>query len=261
MVWFKVDDSFYDHPKIFDAPDCALALWVRAGTWSSRNLTNGFVPTKLFARFCDDPDTAVRELVDRGLWSRTKGGYQFHDWADYQPPAEKVLDDRKKNAERQRLFRQKRGQAVSSNAVTNALVTRDSRVTNAVSNAAPVPTRPVPTEERDSLRSSLPRKRVAPLDGDPAFTAFYSAYPKHVGRAAAITSWKKAIKSGVEANDVIAGAKRYAVERKSEDPRYTKQPATWLNQGCWTDEPTLGFSGHGYQGYQNPEQSAYYEEL
>lgn len=91
MTWFKVDDSFYDHPKVFDAPDCALALWLRAGAWSARSLTDGFVPAKLPARLCDDPDTAVKELVDRGLWLRAKGGYQFHDWDEYQPRREEVL--------------------------------------------------------------------------------------------------------------------------------------------------------------------------
>lgn len=80
MPWFKVDDSFYDHPKVFDAPDCVVALWTRAGSWSARNLTDGFVPAKLPARFCDDPKAAVRELINRGLWKRTKGGYQFHQW-------------------------------------------------------------------------------------------------------------------------------------------------------------------------------------
>jgi hypothetical protein len=70
MTWFKIDDSFYDHPKVFDAPDCAVALWTRAGTWSARNLTDGFVPTGMPARLCDDPDTAVKELVRRGLWLR-----------------------------------------------------------------------------------------------------------------------------------------------------------------------------------------------
>ncbi len=80
MPWFKVDDSFYDHPKVFDAPDCVVALWVRAGSWSARNLTDGFVPAKMPARFCDDPKTAVRELINRGLWKRTRGGYLFHEW-------------------------------------------------------------------------------------------------------------------------------------------------------------------------------------
>lgn len=98
MPWFKVDDSFYDHPKVFDAPDCAVALWVRAGTWSARNLTDGFVPARLPARLCDDPDVAVRELIARGLWSRSKGGYQFHDWSVYQPTRSEAIAARDRMA-------------------------------------------------------------------------------------------------------------------------------------------------------------------
>lgn len=94
MTWFKIDDSFYDHPKVFDAPDCAVALWTRAGTWSARNLTDGFVPAGMPARFCDDPERGVRELITRGLWKRTKGGYVFHDWSVYQPTKEEVIAGR-----------------------------------------------------------------------------------------------------------------------------------------------------------------------
>jgi hypothetical protein len=94
MTWFKIDDSFYDHPKVFDAPDCAVALWTRAGTWSARNLTDGFVPSGMPARFCDDPERGVRELITRGLWKRAKGGYLFHDWSVYQPTKEEVIAGR-----------------------------------------------------------------------------------------------------------------------------------------------------------------------
>lgn len=94
MTWFKVDDSFYDHPKVFDAPDCAVALWTRAGTWSARNLTDGFVPAGMPARFCDDHETAVRELLNRGLWKRARSGYQFHDWSHYQPTREEAMAGR-----------------------------------------------------------------------------------------------------------------------------------------------------------------------
>ena len=105
MAWFNVDDSFYDHPKVWDAPDCAVSLWARAGSWSSRNLTDGFVPSGMPARFCGDPETAVRELVDRGLWQRTKGGYLFHDWTDWNSSKEAVKAKRTANARRQALFR------------------------------------------------------------------------------------------------------------------------------------------------------------
>jgi len=36
-------------------------------------------------------------------------------------------------------------------------------------------------------------------------------------------------------DQILQGAMRYAAERRGEDPRYTKHPATWLNKGCWSD--------------------------
>jgi hypothetical protein len=34
---------------------------------------------------------------------------------------------------------------------------------------------------------------------------------------------------------ILQGAMRYAAERRGDDPRCTKHPATWLNKGCWSD--------------------------
>ncbi len=85
-MWFKVDDSFYDHPKVFGLSDSAIALWVRAGSWASRFETDGRVPGDVTARLCEDPERAVKELLSAGLWVRVRGGgYRFHDWAKYQP--------------------------------------------------------------------------------------------------------------------------------------------------------------------------------
>jgi len=67
------------------------------------------------------------------------------------------------------------------------------------------------------------------------FEAFYAAYPWHTGRTKAATAWTKAIKAADPA-DIVAGACRYAAD-PNRDPAYTKQPATWLNQGCWDDDP------------------------
>ncbi len=98
LTWFKVDDSFYDHPKVFDLPDSAVALWTRAGCWSARNLTDGFVPARLPARLCDDHETAVQALIDSGLWRKARGGYRFHDWDQYQPSREEVTAERGKKS-------------------------------------------------------------------------------------------------------------------------------------------------------------------
>lgn len=156
MSWFKVDDSFYDHSKVFDAPDCAMALWIRAGCWSARNLRDGFVPAGMPARLCDDPDTAVRELLNRGLWRRAKDGYQFHDWKDYQPTAEKVLATRAKRAEAGRLGGlAKAGKQTASNLPDGSQ--EDAK-------QIPAPSRPVPSVV--SVVSQLSRRYARDLDDD-----------------------------------------------------------------------------------------------
>jgi DNA-binding transcriptional ArsR family regulator len=70
-----------------------------------------------------------------------------------------------------------------------------------------------------------------------AFGAFWAVYPKKKNKAEALDAWKKAVKDGVDPDHITAGATAYARERHGEDPKYTKFPATWLNKGCYDDEP------------------------
>jgi hypothetical protein len=98
MPWFKVDDSFHSHPKVIATDADALGLWVVAGAWSSSNLTDGFLPDHVLTRLLPDSDKLARKLVAAGLWRRVRGGYQFHDWSEYQPSAEEVRALREKRA-------------------------------------------------------------------------------------------------------------------------------------------------------------------
>jgi hypothetical protein len=74
------------------------------------------------------------------------------------------------------------------------------------------------------------------------------AYPRHVAKEPARKAFAAAIKRGADAEALIAGAQRYAVERKGQEPRYTKHPATWINGGCREDEspgaPVIDPSGN-----------------
>ena len=85
MTWFKVDDSFHSHLKVLAAEPAALGLWVVAGSWCGSNLTDGFIPDHVLPRLIPGSQPLALQLVDCGLWRRAKGGYRFHDWAQYQP--------------------------------------------------------------------------------------------------------------------------------------------------------------------------------
>jgi hypothetical protein len=102
-----------------------------------------------------------------------------------------------------------------------------------------------------------------------AFGSFWLTYPKRRDKEAAKKAFLAAVERGADPARIVAAAKAYAHERKDEEPRYTKYPATWLNNGCYDDEPDpqpgrppLRAVSGGYQPYRNPtDQSVYDEDL
>lgn len=103
--------------------------------------------------------------------------------------------------------------------------------------------------------SAPPRGPKPGTDADPDWIKFWDTYPLKKSKDGARKSWASAIKRA-DAADIIAGAERYRDDpnRKSE---FTKHPTTWLNQGCWADEPTPAHQT-GYQPYQDPDPADYY---
>ena len=81
MAWFKVDDNFLMHPKTAMLSNDATALWLRAGSWSGQQRTDGFVPRVMLPMF-RSTEAAVDELVTVGLWEPESldgvDGYRFH---------------------------------------------------------------------------------------------------------------------------------------------------------------------------------------
>lgn len=67
------------------------------------------------------------------------------------------------------------------------------------------------------------------------FEEFWSVYPKRVGRKAAATKWRTAVKTA-NPDLIIEAATKYR-DNPKRDPDFTANPATWLNQERWLDEP------------------------
>lgn len=107
MAWFKVDDHLYSHPKWIALPKCSRALWVTAGAWCAGQLLDGFIPASVLPMLGGTRADA-KALVTSGLWREVNGGWKFHDWAAYQPTKKAVMDKRAKDAERLRVWREKR---------------------------------------------------------------------------------------------------------------------------------------------------------
>ncbi|MFW8622498.1 hypothetical protein ACOI1A_00835 [Corynebacterium glutamicum] len=206
MAWFKVDDGFWSHPKVLLLSDSAVALWVKAGTYSCQHLTDGEIPRQLL-RFLGT-ESAADELVESGLWNATDQGFRFHDWDDYQETSDAVKQRRDQARERQRKRRAERDKPKNG----HASVTRDSQRDTTVSHSevsTPDPTRPDPTrptnkesasareedDEKPKARSK-PRTRI-PADWSPTDTHIAYANERRLDLDREATAFR----AHAEAND------------------------------------------------------------
>lgn len=164
MPWVKVDDTATEHPKIAGVGPLGLAMWVAGLAYCNRNLTDGFIPAakartlidwtqtdgngvcwqigltldgSLASRGIDvTSDLVIETLVDAGAWHEVNGGYEVHDYLDYQPSREQVEREREEGKRRAAKSREKRSAKVRPNF--------------AVTSGDPVPV-PVPqSESKDS---------------------------------------------------------------------------------------------------------------
>lgn len=76
------------------------------------------------------------------------------------------------------------------------------------------------------------------------FDQFWNAWPNKVGKKKAMTAFHSILKSGnVNFDTLIEGAARYVRDKPPD--RQWLNPATWLNQARWEDEPPPRISQRG----------------
>ena len=85
-----------------------------------------------------------------------------------------------------------------------------------------------------AARKTTPKPK--PVEPD-TFPDWYQAYPRHEGRAKAVEAYIKAL-STVDADTLHQAAVHTAAyhAREHTPAKYIPLPATWLNQGRWTDD-------------------------
>lgn len=113
MPWAKFDERYPSHRKVRPLSDSAFRLDASAICWSAEHLTDGFIPEGdlPIVSDCKNPKKAATELVDRGRWEVTVGGWRIHDYLDYNPGSDEVKAQRERDAERKRRGRENRRSA------------------------------------------------------------------------------------------------------------------------------------------------------
>jgi hypothetical protein len=114
-MWFRIDDDFLNHPKVNAAARAlggpqmlgrVAAVWLEAGLYASKYVTDGFVPQMAVAGFRTDKraEDVMLAGVTAGLFRKAdvngEPGYQFHDWDQYNPTASDVKAKRARDRAR-----------------------------------------------------------------------------------------------------------------------------------------------------------------
>lgn len=142
MSWVKLDDQFFQHPRVVGLDKDAKLLYLASLTYCAAQLTDGIVPAgavRLIAAMVDldrsETAACVTALLTAGLWLHNPAGnYQIHDYLDYNPSGTQVKHERTQTAKRQQKWRDTHRTEVGtfstngisnahSNAVTNGHVT------------------------------------------------------------------------------------------------------------------------------------------
>lgn len=250
MPWGRFDDGYASNRKVRKLSDQAFRLDVAGILWCAKYSTDGFIQEDDLPLLCSEirsPNGKADELVTKGRWERVEGGWLIHDYLDYNPSAEQIQEERQLKTARQQRWRNRQYESRDGDVDASTDASRDG-ATDASRDGAPRARVPVPYPSPTPITTSpssagaeghtQPKKtrakRPAPPDG---FGVFWDAYPRKVAKAAAEKAYAKALANGADPALILAGAEFYALERKLQDPQYTKHPATWLNAGCWQDEP------------------------
>jgi 5-methylcytosine-specific restriction endonuclease McrA len=112
VAWYRTDNDYYEHPKFDELTLAAESVWHRGIAWSHRNMTDGYIRTRKAVELASKAndlgltfESLADELVGAGLWEVVEGGYQIHDYLEYQDSKSEVEEKRLRNSVRQALFR------------------------------------------------------------------------------------------------------------------------------------------------------------
>jgi len=103
VTWTKLDDGFYDHPKVEAVGNEAAGAYVRMLSYCGRQLTDGHVPDGK-ARYITRPKILER-LAEHGFIERNGTGWVIPDYLEFNPSRDQVEEARGNGQRRNALSR------------------------------------------------------------------------------------------------------------------------------------------------------------
>lgn len=106
MPWLRTDDRFHEDPDLDYVSPEAVCLDKCAASWSSQNLTDGFIPSMRVTKLHGFSREAIVQLTtactpgNKPWWLEVEGGYQIRSFLKYNFSKEQVLAERAKGRDR-----------------------------------------------------------------------------------------------------------------------------------------------------------------
>lgn len=200
--WFRLYNEALDDPKVQSLPDRLFKFWINILCLASRK--QGYIMSSNVAFSlridANDAKNDVAELERLTLLDRVDDEHLIpHNWLERQF----VSDTSTERVKRFRNASMKRFKHVSRNA---------------------------PEQNRTEQNPVVPC-------GD--FERFWEAYPKKVGKLAAQKAWDRAKRPDIAQILVAVRTAKASPQWTRDGGQYIPNPATWLNQGRWDDNPLI----------------------
>ncbi|MEN8675209.1 hypothetical protein [Nocardioides sp.] len=114
VPYLNLDDQYADHPKVDALSDGAFRLQTSGLCYAARKLTDGFVEESRVHRLMPVyKPKYLAELLDAGVWIEVVGGFQIHDYLDWNKSRAWWLEHREKEAKRIAAWRAKQQAALA----------------------------------------------------------------------------------------------------------------------------------------------------
>ena len=210
--WFRFYDDAVNDPKVQRLEPKLFKAWINMLCLASKN--DGWLPSIDDVAFSlrlseEEAGQVVDGLISSGLLDEIDGRCCPHNWHERQYKSDSSAERMKRHRDKKR----------DDPPVTNSDVTSDVTVT--VQNR---------TETDTEAEQKEPREDALSV----AFEAFWKIWPHKVGKPAALKAFRSACKRSNLAT-ILDGARVYIRDKPPD--RQWLNPATFLNQNRWEDQP------------------------
>jgi len=213
VSWAKLDDGFYDHPKVLATSNAAIGLYCKALTYCGKHLTDGVIPAAVVTRNLVGTDAEVDELLRNNLWTREAETYRVINYLRYQTSSKSVKKERKRAKQGMRALRARRARGVTRNTGLDWS-----------------------GKESSSLGKKRAREKKGALAYSTPFLRFWGAYPARDGRrdkkAEAWREWQTLAPDETLQATLLRALLAYRVDKPVDACR-------WLKHRRWEDEAAV----------------------